>query len=171
MNTKNLIEAVKFQVSVKPQDDFMREVAEGLEKLYSDNMKLLSDYDAACDELKKWQKLQPIGCPTCHRGCFSNDKFCPHCGTSLRNSKGKAKIDITEKYPHCVLSSNGAILTESLEEYDKLIADISAEAVKEFAERLKKEVTYYEDDCGNFVPFVDCRDIDKAYEEVVGDAE
>lgn len=87
MNIKDLIEAVKFQVSVKPQDDFMREVAEGLEKLYSDNMKLLSDYDAACDELKKWQKLQPIGCPACHRGCFSNDKFCPHCGTSLRNSK------------------------------------------------------------------------------------
>ena len=136
MNIKNLIEAVKFQVSVKPQDDFMREVAEGLEKLQSDNMKLLSDYDAACDELKKWQKLQPIGCPVCHRGCFSNDKFCPHCGTSLRNSKEKAKSDITEKYPHCVLSSNGAILTESLKEYDKLIADISAEAVKEFAERL-----------------------------------
>lgn len=32
MNIKDLIEAVNFQVSVKPQDDFMREVAEGLEK-------------------------------------------------------------------------------------------------------------------------------------------
>jgi myo-inositol-hexaphosphate 3-phosphohydrolase len=44
MNIKDLIEAVKFKVSVKPQDEFMKEVAEGIEKLYSD---MLSDYDAA----------------------------------------------------------------------------------------------------------------------------
>ncbi len=43
------------------------------------------------------------------------------------------------------------------------------EAVKEFAERLKDEVTYYEDTCGNFVPFVDCRDIDNLVKEMVGD--
>lgn len=49
------------------------------------------------------------------------------------------KHSISEKYPHCVLCSNGAILTKSLDEYDKLIADISAEAIKEFAERLKEK--------------------------------
>ena len=34
-------------------------------------------------ELSQYKKLAPIGCPQCHRGCFSNDKFCPHCGTKL----------------------------------------------------------------------------------------
>lgn len=37
MNIKDLIEAVRFQVSVKPQDEFMAEVAEGLETLYEKN--------------------------------------------------------------------------------------------------------------------------------------
>ena len=51
----------------------------------------------------------------------------------------KALIEhsIHERYPHIVLCGNGAIFTKSLEEYDKLIADISAEARKEFAERIK----------------------------------
>lgn len=44
---------------------------------------------------------------------------------------------ISARYPHCVLCGNGAILTKSLEEYDELIADISAEAYKEFAEKLE----------------------------------
>lgn len=34
-------------------------------------------------ELSQYKKFAPIGCPQCHRGCFSNDKFCPHCGTKL----------------------------------------------------------------------------------------
>lgn len=51
------------------------------------------------------------------------------------------------------------------QQYEKGYAD----GIKEFAERLKDEVTFYEDDCGNFVPFVDCRNIDKAYEEKVGE--
>lgn len=89
MKTKDLIEAAKFQASVKPQDELMVELADRLETLYTANLKVCSDYDAACDELKKWQKLQPIGCPACHRGCFSNDKFCPHCGTPLRNNTNK----------------------------------------------------------------------------------
>lgn len=37
-------------------------------------------------ELSQYKKLAPIGCPQCHRGCFSNDKFCPHCGTKLGGS-------------------------------------------------------------------------------------
>ena len=45
---------------------------------------------------------------------------------------------ISARYPHCVLCGNGAILTKSLEEYDELIADISAEAYKEFAEKVKE---------------------------------
>ena len=54
-------------------------------------------------------------------------------------AENKALIEygIHERYPHIVLCNNGAIFTKSLEEYDKLIADISTNAIKEFAERLK----------------------------------
>ncbi len=47
---------------------------------------------------------------------------------------------ITEKFPHCVLCGNGAIITKSLEDYDKIITDISSEAVKEFANMLKNKI-------------------------------
>ena len=48
---------------------------------------------------------------------------------------------VEKKFPYCVLCGNGAILTENLEEYDKLINNISTGAIKEFAERLKRELT------------------------------
>lgn len=54
--------------------------------------------------------------------------------------KSLVEHGIHERYPHIVLCGNGAIFTKSLEEYDKLIADISAEARKEFAERVRKAV-------------------------------
>ena len=41
---------------------------------------------------------------------------------------------------------------------------VEVEAIKGFAEKLKENVTYFEDECGNFVPFVDCRDIEKLLE-------
>lgn len=45
---------------------------------------------------------------------------------------------ITVRLPHCVLCGNNvAVLTQDLKGYDEFIADVSAEAVKEFAERLK----------------------------------
>lgn len=52
------------------------------------------------------------------------------------------KWSVPEIYPYCVIGIvgvDGAIFTKSHEEYDKLIANIKAEAIKEFAERLKKE--------------------------------
>lgn len=43
---------------------------------------------------------------------------------------------------------------------------VEVEAIKGFAEKLKEDVTYFEDECGNFVPFVDCRDIEKLLETI-----
>ena len=40
-------------------------------------------------------------------------------------------------YPYIVLLRNGAIATKNYEEYSKLLSTISAEAIKEFADRLK----------------------------------
>ena len=85
------------------------------------------------------------------------------------------KGSVPEIYPYCVIGVvgvNGAIFTKSPEEYDKLIANIKAEAIKEFAETVekpllsqlgistleKKEAFYF------------CLDIlDKAKKEMVGD--
>lgn len=44
--------------------------------------------------------------------------------------------DVSNKYPNCVLVEKGRIYTRTLEDYDELIGDISAEAYKEFAERI-----------------------------------
>lgn len=35
-------------------------------------------------ELKAYRDTRPICCPKCHRGCFDADKFCGHCGASLK---------------------------------------------------------------------------------------
>ena len=52
-------------------------------------------------------------------------------------------------------------------DYDITYAkDIKAEAIKELLERAEDRVTYFEDECGAFVPFVDCRDLDAIAEEL-----
>lgn len=43
---------------------------------------------------------------------------------------------------------------------------IRAEAIKELLERAEERVTYFEDECGAFVPFIDCRDLDAIAEEL-----
>ena len=47
--------------------------------------------------------------------------------------------DVRNKYPNCVLVEKGRIYTKTLEDYDNLIGDISAEAYKECIERVKAE--------------------------------
>ena len=42
---------------------------------------------------------------------------------------------ITAKYPHCVLTGNGAIFTKSLEEYNRLLENISNNVIKEFLQK------------------------------------
>lgn len=34
-------------------------------------------------EMLEWRKARPIGCQNCHRGNFSIDKYCSHCGVKL----------------------------------------------------------------------------------------
>ena len=53
-------------------------------------------------------------------------------------NKSLIENDVRNKYPNCVLVEKGRIYTRTLEDYDELIGDISAEAIKEFAERLKE---------------------------------
>lgn len=50
-------------------------------------------------------------------------------------------------------------------EYDNAI---KAEAIKAFAARLQENVTFHIDDCGEFVSYVDCRDIRNLVKEMAG---
>ena len=52
--------------------------------------------------------------------------------------------DISNKYPNCVLVEKGRIYTRTLEDYDYLIGDISAEAVTEFADKISEIFLRYE---------------------------
>jgi hypothetical protein len=49
---------------------------------------------------------------------------------------------ISAKYPCHVLCSKGLILTKSLEEYDKLLADISSEVAREIFEEIGRVVCH-----------------------------
>ena len=67
-----------------------------------------------------------------------------------------------EAYPCKVnVGNNCLVYAKSLDDYDNLIGDISAEAIKEFAERLKKYSELYS--------YVTPRDIDNLVKEMVGD--
>ena len=70
--------------------------------------------------------------------------------------------DVRNKYPNCVLVEKGRIYTKTLDDYDELIADISAEAYKEFAERLKEIMQKY---CGDITE----DDLDNLLKELVGE--
>lgn len=50
--------------------------------------------------------------------------------------------DVSNKYPNCVLVKKGRIYTKTLEDYDNLIGDISAEAYKEFARKLESRIMW-----------------------------
>ena len=78
--------------------------------------------------------------------------------------------DVSNKYPNCVLVEKGRIYTRTLEDYDELIGDISAEAYKEFAERLK-ELKYQSSDWSHGEhPFVvEESDIDNTLYELIGE--
>ncbi len=59
-----------------------------LSRLIRTALALIKRLKAENEELKEYKKVQPVGCPSCGKGNFSNDKFCSHCGKQL---KGKSK--------------------------------------------------------------------------------
>ena len=73
---------------------------------------------------------------------------------------------VSNKYPNCVLVEKGRIYTRTLEDYDELIGDISAEAIKEFAERLKSKASGIR--VGGH-EFVTVEGIDNLVKEMVGE--
>lgn len=72
-----------------------------------------------------------------------------------------------------ILSANAdTAFQEGLNEAQELYAqqiknETRDKAIKEFAERVKENVTYHEDECGDFVAWVDCRNIDRIAEKII----
>ncbi len=73
---------------------------------------------------------------------------------------------LANKYPHCVWIGDNLILSKSEQDYDKLIANIKAEAYKEFAERLKTEM-FKINYSGSVYNVVDVDDINNLLKELV----
>ena len=59
---------------------------------------LISRYNAKIERLKKYEDIRPTGCPNCHKGNFSNSKFCSHCGTQLQGKKIDAKSEAIREF-------------------------------------------------------------------------
>lgn len=124
MNTKGLIEAAKFQATVKPHDEFIVEVAERLETLYEQNNNQKA-------EIERYEKE-------------SDEKF----------NKWKLLDDRTKQ--------------RYAELYEEAKSVVRAEAVKEFAEKVKMAF-YYEFD--EIIPSIMADKIDNLVKEMAGDTE
>ena len=74
---------------------------------------------------------------------------------------------ISAKYPCCVSTSKGLILTKSLEEYDKLLADIASEVAREIFAEIEKILidSDYIPDCARFVDIDKLAELKKKYTE------
>ena len=73
---------------------------------------------------------------------------------------------ISAKYPCCVSCSKGLILTKSLEEYDKLLADIASEVAREIFEEIDSKKIFLKDCVGKIgivVRFKDIAELKKKY--------
>lgn len=95
---------------------------------------------------------------------FNANMNCEHLQAEIERLKEQL-----EEYPFkCKVGNNSEIHSKSIQDYDRLIDDIQAEAVKEFAERLKKEIDIrptYSREQNKYVVFL----IDNLLKEMVGE--
>ncbi len=182
MNTKNLIEAVKFQVSVKPQDDFMREVAEGLETLYEENNRQKAEIDKlTCDygcykvsatdvveQLKAEIEALISGQKTLQKALTEKDAEIER----LREAKEQLEVKSSEEIHSLnaeirTLKKTNEAYTRECKRIVSLIPKARAEAVKEFAERLKKRFESWSSYSGALI----LANVDVLVKEKAGDTE
>lgn len=102
-----------------------------IDNLLNDTLDLINRQQAEIERLKETQCTEKCRTETLE---LFNIK-----DTEIEKLKKKVMNNdkISTEYPHCVLLGKGAILTKSLEDYDKLLAYIADGAITEFAERLK----------------------------------
>lgn len=81
-------------------------------------------------------------------------------------NRQKAEIERLTYYNENLMCANSDILGR----HEYYIKEARIETIQEFAERLKDNVTYHVDECGEFVTWVDCRDINNLVEEITEEA-
>ena len=117
-------------------------------------------------------------CHSEHTKCsFFNEEdcitlLCQSAGVLIKRQKAEIERlqEQIEEYPFkCKVGNNSELHSKSIEYYDKVIGDISAEAVKGFAERLKEEQEYFANECDDFVGYVAVSRIDDLLKEMAGD--
>ena len=116
-----------------------------------------------------------IDCTDCPKNV--NKPFTEDCLVSVAKqaidliNRQKAEIErlrdalIDNEYANCVAVKNGLIYTHTLDDYDNLIGDISAEAIKECLQEVVKRTKSYS--CACRIRWV-CDEIEK---EMVGDTD
>lgn len=93
---------------------------------------------------------------------------------SLKMHLEKAKAEVEEwkarandwQNQYLKLIDENEIYQEHVDQDIIYTKAIRAEAIKELLERAEERVTYFEDECGAFMPFIDCRDLEAIAEEL-----
>lgn len=106
--------------------------------------------DGHTEEMTDAEVIKALECCIVHENCEGcpcakdNSQYClkATCKNAIDLlNRQKAEIEryeqlIPNKYCICTRVGNGLIYSESTEDYDKIIGEISSEAIKEFVERL-----------------------------------
>ena len=93
-----------------------------LRKQRSELLDTINRKQAEIERLQEYENIRPTGCPNCHRGNFSNSKFCSHCGTQLQGKKKDARAEAIKDVIEKIINqtkNNNAISVEWLHDYLK----------------------------------------------------
>ena len=154
-------------------DDLMKDALDLINRLQAENENLEYKLLGVMHFVDKWLDGEELEQDEVNRASAMREK------TLQIVEKRQAEIERLkaedEKYPFkCVMPFNSMVCSRSIEDYDRLIADIGADAIKEFAERLKakKCVLYDESPYGDYydsVGAVCIGDINSLVKEMVGE--
>lgn len=112
----------------------MADIKRLIEQLYSGALFLQNRANAATEDSRN-ELLNDMDIECLH----DISKICCEAAGELE----KAEKEATEYPFKCKVGNNSEIHSKSIQDYDKLIADISAEAIIEFATRLILEAGYF----------------------------
>ncbi len=89
---------------------------------------LINRLKAEIKRLKEYEDIRPTGCPNCHRGNFSNSKFCSHCGTQLQGKKKDVKAEAIREFADRLKGHrNGDFIFVSTKLLDNLVKEMAGD--------------------------------------------
>ena len=141
-----------------------------------DNIKALNRLETTKDYLKELYREQVENCPypelkAIAKQTYEDNQMAFNIAIKAIKESNRQQAEVEslkeqlEEYPFkCKVGNNSEIHSKSIQDYDRLIDDIQAEAVKEFAERLKAVSHPYAD-----TQMVFELQIDNLVKEIVGE--